>query len=115
MAEESQRIKALVIRAEDSRLMNDMMSMRKAYTDLSSMNTQMIGTYNSRSLNHETLLTALKDVNQMIQKAANLRVGKPKSRVVADCRGAVKQNDLQSLYRIIKHGYEPSNVYAQSK
>lgn len=115
MAEESQRMKALIIRAEDSRLMFDMENMRKAYTELSSMNNQMIMSYNIRQTNHENLLNALKDVNQMIQKASNLRLGKPKSRVVADCRSAVKQNDLQSLFRIIKHGFEPSAVYAQSK
>jgi Bardet-Biedl syndrome 2 protein len=112
MAEESQRMKALIIRAEDSRLMLDMESMRRAYTELSSMNSQMIGSYNLRSVNHENLLVSLKEVNQMIQKAANLRLGKPKSRVIADCRAAVKQNDLQSLFRIIKHGYEPSSIYS---
>jgi Bardet-Biedl syndrome 2 protein len=112
MAEESQRMKALIIRAEDSRIMLDMETMRRAYTELSTMNSQMIGSYNLRSANHENLLVSLKEVNQMIQKAANLRLGKPKSRVIADCRTAVKQNDLQSLFRIIKHGYEPSSIYS---
>ena len=38
MADDSQRIKALIVRAEDSRLMNDMVAMRKAYTELYSLN-----------------------------------------------------------------------------
>ena len=46
--------------------------------------------YNVRAANHENLLAALKEVNQMIQRSANLRAGKAKSRVVADCRAAVK-------------------------
>jgi Bardet-Biedl syndrome 2 protein len=112
MAEESQRMKALIIRAEDSRLMYDMENMRRAYTELAAMNTQMIANYNIRSTNHENLLNALKEVNQMIQKAANLRLGKAKSRAISDCRAAVKQNDLQSLFRIIKHGYEPSAMHS---
>jgi len=113
MAEESQRIKALIIRAEDSRLMLDMDNMRRSYTELSTINNTMITHYNIRSTNHENLLNALKEVNQMIQKAANLRVGKPKTRAINDCRQAVKANDLSSLFRIIKHGYEPSNVYSK--
>lgn len=115
MAEDSQRIKALVIRAEDSRLMADMTSMRKAYTELLAMNTQLIGGYNIRASNHEVLLASLKEVNQMIQKAANLRVGSSKTRLVTDCRAAVKSNNMNSLLRILKFGFEPSSMAAQAK
>ena len=50
----------------------------------------MAAGYNVRAANHENLLAALKEVNQMIQRSANLRAGKAKARVVADCRAAVK-------------------------
>ena len=103
-------LQALIIRAEDSRLMMDMDSMRRAYTELTGMNNQLIASYNIRASNHERLLVSLKEVNQMIQKAANLRMGKAKSRVISDCRAAVKSNNMNSLFRILKHGYEPSNV-----
>lgn len=110
MAEESQRIKALIIRAEDSRLMMDMYGMRKAYTELMGLNHGMIGAYQARAGNHETLLASLKDVNQMIQKAANLRLGSSKSRVISECRSAVKSNNMQSLLRILRYGYEPNGI-----
>lgn len=42
----------------------------------------------------------------MIQKAANLRVGKLKTSVIADCRANVKTNNLTALLKIIKHGSE---------
>ena len=109
MADDSQRIKALVIRAEDSRLLLDMNSMRKSYTELNILNNQLVAGYNVRASNHENLLSALKEVNQMIQKAANLRTGKAKTRVVSDCRAAVKVNDLNSLFRIIRQGYGIAN------
>ena len=99
---------ALVIRAEDARLMNDMTTMRRAYTELNALNGQLIAGYNVRSQNQAALLTGLKEVNQMIQRAANLRTGKAKARVVSDCRAAVKANNMQSLYRIIQQGYDPS-------
>lgn len=106
MADDSQRVKALVIRAEDSRLMGDMPSMRRAYTELFSLNSQLAVGYNVRATNHAGLLAALKEVNLMIQKAANLRVGKAKQRVIADCRTSVKTNNLTSLLRIMRQGFD---------
>jgi len=110
MADDAQKIKALIIRAEDTRLMLDMDSMRKSYTELSAMNNMLIGSYNIRSINHENLLSALKCVNQMIQKASSLRLGIAKSRIISDCRAAVKSNNMQQLFHIIKHGFEPSSM-----
>lgn len=97
--------------------MLDMHTMRTAYTQLSTLNAQLVGAYNVRAQNQENLLAALKEVNQMIQRAANLRMGKAKARVIADCRNAVKTNNMNSLFRIIRQGYEPNNNnnIAQSK
>ena len=106
MAEDTQHVKALVVRAEDSRLMIDIETMRRAYTDLYALNNQLIAGYNNRAATHESLLVALKDVNQMIQKAANLRVGSSKTRVINDCRLAVKANNMSALFRIIRQGYD---------
>lgn len=86
--------------------MNDMESMRRAYTELFSLNGQLISGYNVRASNHDGLISALKEVNKMIQKAANLRVGKHKTTVIADCRAAVKVNNLAALFRIIKQGHD---------
>jgi Bardet-Biedl syndrome 2 protein len=79
---------------------------RRSYTELNALNQQLVAGYGVRAANHENLLVALKDVNQMIQKAANLRMGKSKSRVVTDCRAAVKLNNMNSLFRIIRQGFD---------
>jgi Bardet-Biedl syndrome 2 protein len=86
--------------------MTDMETMGRAYTDLYSLNNQLIAGYNNRANTHQSLLHALKDVNQMIQRAANLRVGTAKTRVINDCRVAVKANNMQSLFRIIRQGFD---------
>ena len=104
MAEDVQRVKGLVVRAEDTRLMNDMTTMRRAYTELYAITNTLIGSYNIRAGNHSGLLDALKEVNQMIQRAANMRVGRAKSTVVSKCRAAVKANNLNQLFAIIKGG-----------
>eukprot|EP00607_Mallomonas_marina_P009864 CAMPEP_0182420674 /NCGR_PEP_ID=MMETSP1167-20130531/5644_1 /TAXON_ID=2988 /ORGANISM="Mallomonas Sp, Strain CCMP3275" /LENGTH=760 /DNA_ID=CAMNT_0024596939 /DNA_START=242 /DNA_END=2524 /DNA_ORIENTATION=+ len=109
MAEDSQRVKALVVRAEDARLMGDMESMRRAYTELFALNNNLVGGYNLRSGNHEGLLEALKEVNQMIQRAANLRIGNAKTRVISECRAAVKKNNMSALLRIINNGSQDNS------
>jgi Bardet-Biedl syndrome 2 protein len=114
MADDSQRIKALIIRAEDCRLMFDMDSMRKAYTELSGLNNGLITAYNIRAKNHETLLTSLKDVNQMIQKASNLRAGIAKNRVVTDARTAIKENNMDALITILQKGFDPASSTTQT-
>ena len=88
--------------------MVDMDVMRRAYVDLYSLNNQLVGNYNVRAKAHDDLLANLKEVNQMIQKAANLRMGGAKTRVISECRGAVKANNLSALFKILKFGYEHS-------
>ena len=104
MADDSQRVKALVVRAEDCRLMHDMEAMRRAYTELFALNSQLTVGYNVRAGNQASLLAALKEVNQMIQRAANLRVGKAKTSIIAECRASVKANNFAALSKIIRYG-----------
>eukprot|EP00606_Chrysophyceae_sp_TOSAG23-5_P001562 GSChrysophyteH2.ASY1.ANO1.604.1 assembled CDS len=104
MADDVQRIKALVVRAEDSRLMNDMVMMRKAYTELFALSETLIGGYNIRAANHAGLLVGLKEVNQMIQKAANLRAGTAKTTIITNSRAALKKNKTEQLMNILSGG-----------
>jgi len=104
MADSSNMVKSLVIKAEDARILGDMVTMKETYTELYTLNSQLIGEYVKRSTNHQALLSALKDVNHMIQKAARLRVGNAKTRVVTACRNAIKSNNIHSLFQIISRG-----------
>ena len=106
MADQSNTAKTLVIKAEDARILGDIKAMRAAYAELYALNGELMGEYSKRANNHEQLLAALKEVNQMIQKAARLRVGPPKSRVVSACRTAIKANNIHALFKIIKTGAE---------
>lgn len=104
MADHSNLIRSLVVRAEDARLMGDMLNMKKGYTELYNMNRDLINGYKIRCGNHQELLAALKLVNLVIQKAGRLRVGKYKTAVVNACRTAIKSNNVQALFKIIKTG-----------
>jgi len=104
MADHSNLIRSLVVRSEDARLLGDMKNMRRGYMELYDLNRDLISGYKIRCTNHEELLKSLKIVNQTIQKAGNLRIGKSKTLVVSACRNAIKTNDVNALVKIIKHG-----------
>ena len=63
---------------------------------------ELVMEHQKRATNHEELLQALKLVNNMIQHAAQLRVGAPKARVVTACRAAIKANNTSALLKVIK-------------
>lgn len=86
MGDSSQFVKSLVIKAEDARILGDMEEMRRAYSELYITNKNLIGEYIKRSNNQEELLSALKQVNQIIQNAAKLRVGTAKTNIINQCR-----------------------------
>ncbi|GMH75082.1 hypothetical protein TL16_g06645 [Triparma laevis f. inornata] len=104
MADSSQRVKALVVRAEDARILQEMKLMRGIYSDLFNLNNELIGEYAKRSNNHQALLTALKKVNATINRASNLRIGKAKAKVITECRKAIKKSNFKLLVGIINSG-----------
>jgi Bardet-Biedl syndrome 2 protein len=108
MADSSQLVKALIVKAEDYRMMSDMGNLKKVMSILQKTNQDLIAEYTKRTNNHQQLLAQLKEVNMMIQKAAKLRIGTPKTRVVASCRQAIKKNNIHELFQIIKTGQDPS-------
>jgi len=105
MADAASAIKTILVRAEDSRLLHHMEATSEYYKQLYELNQGLIGEYNKRAHNHAELLTALKEVNVMIQKAARLRMGSPKTKVITACREAIKVNNVQALLKIIKMGH----------
>jgi Bardet-Biedl syndrome 2 protein len=106
MADSSQLVKALVIKAEDARILSDIRAMKRTYGSLFDLNRELLGEYMKRSNNHNELLAALKDVNSMIQRAGKLRVGQSKTSLVAACRNAIKNNNVHMLFSIIRQGSE---------
>lgn len=104
MADHSNLIRSMLVQAEDARLMRDMKTMRKRYVELYDYNRDLINGYKIRSNNHNELLNSLKFVNQAIQRAGRLRVGKPKVQVISACRDAIRGNNLNVLFKIMRVG-----------
>merc|ERR1719335_884264 len=106
MADSSNLVKALIVKAEDYRMLSDMGNLKKVFSNLQQTNTDLIAEYNKRANNQQQLLAQLKEVNMMIQKAAKLRMGTPKTRVVSSCRQAIKKNNIHELFQIIRTGQD---------
>lgn len=106
MADSANLVKALIVKAEDYRMLADMQHLKKVFSSLQQTNADLIAEYNKRANNHQQLLGQLKEVNMMIQKAAKLRAGTAKSRVVNACRQAIKKNNIHALFQIIKTGQD---------
>uniref|UniRef100_A0A8C9A0B4 Bardet-Biedl syndrome 2 protein homolog n=1 Tax=Prolemur simus TaxID=1328070 RepID=A0A8C9A0B4_PROSS len=104
MADNSNLIRSLLVRAEDARLMRDMRTMKNRYMELYDLNKDLLNGYKIRCNNHTELLGNLKAVNQAIQRAGHLRVGKPKNQVIAACRDAIRSNNINTLFRIMRVG-----------
>ncbi|KAM9301908.1 BBSome complex member BBS2 [Gastrophryne carolinensis] len=108
MADQSNLVRSMLVQAEDARLMRDMKNMKKCYSELYDLNRDLINRYNIRCNNHTELLNNLKSVNQAIQRAGRLRVGKPKVQVITACRDAIRTNNVNALFRIMRVGATPS-------
>jgi len=114
IADQSNLMKNLVIRAEDARMKGDMPAMRNCYAELWELNQSQIAEYTKRATNHTKLLSSLKEVNNMIQKAAQLRVGKAKAKVVSDCRNAIKSNNVHNLQCLMLNKKKESFPFEES-
>ncbi|CAD7945052.1 unnamed protein product [Amoebophrya sp. A120] len=104
IADSSNLVKALVVKAEDYRILADMKNLRRAYQVLQNTNGDMIAEHTKRAGNYQELLSHLKKVNQALQNAGRLRCGSAKSRTVQACRQAIKANNIGELCQIIQTG-----------
>lgn len=81
IAESVNNAKVFVVKAEFSLMLGDMTSLKKNYSIVQQENGNLIAEYMKRRNNHEELVKSLKDLNNFIRKASNLRVGSTKNQI----------------------------------
>ena len=79
--------------------------MKRHYIELMNTNRDLVSGYKIRSTNHEELIKNVKGLNQIVQRSGNLRAGKFKTDVISCSRQAIKQNNANTLIKIIKTGF----------
>lgn len=106
LANESRRITALVRRAEDSRALGDMPSLRRTYTTILSANTDLIRQNAIRGSYDELSFDSVKALNMTIQTAAKFRLGHAKVAFLSECQEALKSTNIGAVIRLIRFGSE---------
>ncbi|BES93022.1 Bardet-Biedl syndrome 2 protein homolog [Nesidiocoris tenuis] len=104
IADTANLIRGLIVQAEDSRLLMVMKDLRECYSQLQQVNSELMRSYALRNANHNEILTTLRNINNIIQHAARLRVGREKNEIAQQCRLAVANNNVNALIKIIKTG-----------
>ena len=106
IAEAINNAKVFVVKGELAVSMADMASTKKYYTQVQQQNSILIEEYTKRRNNHEELKNLLRELNGFINKAASIRMGEQKQRVVQQCRAAVKDlaNRSQDILNLLEKG-----------
>jgi len=71
--------------------------MKKSYAVVQQENGSLVGEYLKRTNNHQDLIATLKELNNMIRNASNLRVGAMQKRVVFLSRECIKNNTTAKI------------------
>lgn len=82
MSENINNLKASIVRAEASHMIDDVDGIRRNYANVIAENGALIGEYTKRSNNHAELLKSLKQLNNLIRLASCLRIGEASKQVV---------------------------------
>eukprot|EP00825_Cyclidium_porcatum_P052533 TRINITY_DN9982_c0_g1_i4.p1 TRINITY_DN9982_c0_g1~~TRINITY_DN9982_c0_g1_i4.p1 ORF type:complete len:759 (+),score=141.49 TRINITY_DN9982_c0_g1_i4:123-2399(+) len=106
IADSINNIKTMIVKAEDSKILGDMNYVRKYYTEVMGENKQLFTELTKQQQNSQILMDGLREINSMINKAGNLRIGQFKTKVINLCRQAIKSNNFIQLLQIIENGNE---------
>ncbi|KAF7495028.1 Bardet-Biedl syndrome 2 protein [Sarcoptes scabiei] len=101
VADTASMIRAAVVRAEDARLTEQYEQMKMIYQDLFNLNKDIMREYQIRYQNHIDLVDNLKQINLIIQRASNLRIGSFKTTFIKLCRDQIKEKNFSQLFKII--------------
>ncbi|CAL8078999.1 unnamed protein product [Calicophoron daubneyi] len=104
IADKTEQIKSLILRAENTRLTGMWSLAKQAYTELYYANRELLLCYKSRTCEYETLTTCQRGINQIIEQASSLRAGRYKTQTVSLCRESLKTGNIGALGRIIRTG-----------
>ncbi|OQV23575.1 Bardet-Biedl syndrome 2 protein-like protein [Hypsibius exemplaris] len=104
IADRGAGIRAMLMKAEECKTLETWPEVKKYYMELHNQNKSILGDFRVQIEAHQKFTASLKSVSQLIDKAARLRVGTPKSDLFSKCRLAVQSRDVQLLVRLMEFG-----------
>lgn len=96
------RIKELFVRAEDSRLMDDIDGFINYFKRINIKNQEILDEFKNRTEIYEALITDLKKLNEIIQLFSNLKYGNFKNKLISNARQCIKDKNYSLLISTIQ-------------
>lgn len=90
-------IKELYVRAEDSRLLDNINDYIGYFNRINLKNQEILSEYHLRTDIYDRLIRDLKGLNEMIQLFANLKYGSYRNKFITFCRQCLKDKNYQLL------------------
>lgn len=90
LADTINNVKFLLVKSESARVVGEMNSFRRTFTQIMEQNHNLITEIEKKNLNTKNLTEALKNVNSFINQIANVRYGESKNQIILKCREAIK-------------------------
>ena len=81
-----------------------MKEFRLTYGEIMTQNRNLLTETEKKNMNTKILNDALKEVGQFINQTANVRYGKPKSEMIAQCREAIKKKNFPKILELMERG-----------
>lgn len=104
LSNKSSLIRNLIVRGEDARLLNDLKLMKRFYGELNDLNNDLRGSFEIRVTNYNDIVSTIKELNGIIQRASRLRFGKCKTDPVTLAKAAIASNNSNALIKVIRTG-----------
>lgn len=93
-----------VVKAEDARLLSNARGMKRHFRALWDVNQGLMDEHRKRVTKHAEVAGQLRAINELIQTAAQLRLGRAKEALIVQCRKAVQAQDAEALIQAMREG-----------
>ena len=104
MAEAINTIKFLLVKGESARIVNSMKDLRKSYGEVMEQNRNLITEISKKNQNTSQLADAMKSLGLLINQTSNVRFGEAKTKLVSQCREAIKNKDFPKIIGLMERG-----------
>ncbi|XP_055357881.1 Bardet-Biedl syndrome 2 protein homolog [Paramacrobiotus metropolitanus] len=104
IADRGSAIRSLLMKAEETKVLELWPEVRKYYLELRNQNKNVLSDFRIQIDAQAKFTSGLKLISQTIDKAARLRVGAAKTDLFTRCRSAVQNRDVQLLVKLMEFG-----------
>ncbi|XP_065174778.1 Bardet-Biedl syndrome 2 protein homolog [Sycon ciliatum] len=113
LADHSNLIRGLVVRAEDSRINRDMTGVRHTYKSLYEFNLDLVHGHVIRMTTHDQLTELQRQLNHALQVYGRLKLGKYKGEVITEAKKCLDGNNHSRLVSILRGYLDPDDWQAK--